>query len=289
MDKKLYQEAIDYELLTKEIYQKILQSEDVTNVDVKHDTQIKGRSGVDHQVDISWQFKQAGLQHTVLIECKNYASTITLEKIRNFFAVLHDIGNCRGIMVTKTGYQEGALQFANFYGIDLKLLREPTEEDWKGKIKDIHITLTTRSVVSTNENPIQMSIKLKGINVAQQERLSEAKHQINDQIAETASLRFVDKKGIPITEEMRWWLPKHLNTLDKPTGGPYEERIYLEDHYLPINLGFGIEFACVESVTVKFYVKLIDKRESCNYGEQIVKAILKDFLSKEVEYVKINN
>ncbi|MCK6469036.1 MAG: hypothetical protein L6Q53_12685 [Candidatus Brocadia sinica] len=60
MDKKLYQEAIDYELLTKEIYQNILQSEDVTNVDVKHDTQIKGRSGIDHQVDVSWQFKQCG-------------------------------------------------------------------------------------------------------------------------------------------------------------------------------------------------------------------------------------
>lgn len=289
MDKKLYQEAIAYELLTKEIYQEIIQSEGITNVDVKHNTQVKGRSGVDHQVDVSWQFKQAGLQHTVLIECKNYGSAITLENIRNFFGVLHDIGNCRGVMVTRTGYQEGVQQFAKFYGIDLKLLRKPTEEDWKGKIKDIHVTLIARGVVSTDEKPIRIFVHLKGINVAQQERLTAEKHQINDQITETAYLRFVDKNGIPTTEEMCWWLPKQLNMVDKPTGGPYEERICLADHYLPINLGSNIELVPVESITVKFYVENIDMREVWIHGEQIVKAILKDFSSKEVEYVKRSN
>jgi len=103
MDAAIYAEAIEYELLTRQIYESILQSEGSKSIDVKHNVSIAGRSGVEHQVDVYWEFKQAGLTHRVLIECKNYASNLTLEKARNFFAVVHDIGNCRGIMVTKTG------------------------------------------------------------------------------------------------------------------------------------------------------------------------------------------
>jgi len=135
MNKYLYQAAIDYELLTKTIYEEMLKAEGVSSDDVKHNTLIKGRSGVKHQVDVSWQFTQASVAHTVLVECKNYESVITMEKVRNFFAVLHDIGNCRGLMVTKTGYQSGIVEFAKFYGIGLKLLRKPTEDDWKGKVR----------------------------------------------------------------------------------------------------------------------------------------------------------
>lgn len=93
MDTNLYEEAIQYEQLTQSIYQAILQNESSNNIQVEHNVDVIGRSGVAHQIDVLWSFRQAGIEHTVLIECKNYASNLTLEKVRNFFGVIHDIEN----------------------------------------------------------------------------------------------------------------------------------------------------------------------------------------------------
>ena len=73
------------------------------NIQVEHNVDVTGRSGVAHQIDVFWRYKHAGVEHTVLIECKNYASNLTLEKVRNLFGVIHDIGNAQGLIVTKTG------------------------------------------------------------------------------------------------------------------------------------------------------------------------------------------
>ncbi|NLD49970.1 MAG: restriction endonuclease, partial [Clostridiaceae bacterium] len=103
MDIDLYNEAIEYEQLTRAIYQAILMNEGSENIIVEHNVPIRGRSGVEHQIDVLWHFKQAGIEHDVLIECKNYSTNLTLEKVRNFFGVIHDIGNVHGVIVTKTG------------------------------------------------------------------------------------------------------------------------------------------------------------------------------------------
>ena len=63
----------DYELLTQAVYQTILTKEGYQNIEVQHDVDLKGRSGTTHQVDVYWRFKQAGVEHTVLVECKNYS------------------------------------------------------------------------------------------------------------------------------------------------------------------------------------------------------------------------
>lgn len=288
MNKDMYQAAIEYELLTKAMYEDMLHAEGVSTVDVKHDTLVKGRSGVAHQVDVSWQFSQAAVTHTVLVECKNYASAITLDKVRNFFAVLHDIGNCRGLMVTKTGYQAGVVDFAKHYGIGLKLLRKPTEEDWKDKIKTIHVQIIPRGIVSTAEKPLQVFIHLAGKTLDQQKRLEAAQPSLMGQLSDTASIRLLDATGIPCTEEFRWWLPKLINTLKKEVGGPYEESLPIGEHYLPLDLGSGQELVKVKSVKVKYFVEEYDTREIIIDGTQIVDAILKDFPTNTVEHVKRN-
>ncbi|MGM3305305.1 restriction endonuclease [Anabaena sp. WFMT] len=163
MDSELYKQSIQYEKLTQIVYQQILKKEGVNTVEVEHNINLIGRSGVEHQIDILWRFKQAGIEHKVLIECKNYASAISLEKVRNFFAVMHDIGNCVGLMVTKSGYQSGTVQFAKFYGIELKLLNKPNDNDWKGRIKDIETIPTMKFIVNTPEQPIKLELYIEPI------------------------------------------------------------------------------------------------------------------------------
>lgn len=285
VDTDLYAKAIEYEKLTQAIYQSILNKEGVKNVQVQHNEIVKGKSRVGHQIDVLWRFKQAGVKHSVLVECKNYSSAITLEKVRNFFAVLHDIGNVRGIMVTRIGYQEGVKHFASFYGIDLKLLREPTEDDWKGKIKDVKINLIIKSAVSTETKPITVEMVIRPSSKEQEARLKQAQNVGGLKIAAGPELQFLDKAGVPTTEEMCWWLPKQLKVLEKSPGGPYEQVIELQGKYANLPVNGKNELIEVIRLKVKYYVEEM-RSEIAIHGNDIVQAILKDLSSGKIEHVQ---
>ncbi len=285
MDADLYARAIEYEKLTQVIYQSILDKEGVKNIQVQHNEIVEGKSGVGHQIDVLWRFEQAGVKHSILVECKNYSSAITLEKIRNFFAVLHDIGNVRGIMVTRIGYQESVKRFASFYGIDLKLLREPTEDDWKGKIKDVKLNLIIKSAVSAVTKPITVEMFIRPSSKEQEARLKQAQNVGGLSIVAGPELQFLDKAGVSATEEMCWWLPKQLKVLEKGPGGPYEQVIELQGKYANCPVNGKNELIEVISLKVKYYVEEM-RSEIAIHGDDIVRAILKDFPSGNVEHVQ---
>ncbi|MFP9113919.1 restriction endonuclease [Flavobacterium sp. RHBU_3] len=135
----------DYERLTQEIYQGLLNDEGLT-VEVKRNVKIKGKSTT-HQIDIYWEYKFAGIMHKVAIECKNYNKRISKGIISSFYGTLSDIGNINGIIVTKIGFQSGAKKFADYYGINLIELREPKPEDWAGRLR---VLTTNARAISTN-------------------------------------------------------------------------------------------------------------------------------------------
>lgn len=287
MDQDLYAAAIDYEHLTQQIYQDILKLDGHEKIEVRHDERMLGRSGVEHQVDVHWKFKQAGIDHTVLIECKNYASAVTLEKVRSFYALLLDIGNCRGLMVTKTGFQSGVEKFAAFYGIDLKLLRKPTAADWEGRVKDITVKITAKSVVSSEEHPIVAVTAVAPVDVNQARQIHDFLQAGGRARAAGPETVFADKDGNPITEEMRWWLPKKLHVVDKQDGGPYEEVIELTDHYVDPGIpGLDNPIVKVKNLKVSYWVESKDMSDITVHGGEVVKAVLIDNKSKAHEYVK---
>lgn len=286
MDAELYKAAIDYELLTRSIYQTILNKDALNTIDVKHDISIRGRSGVEHQIDVYWEFKQAGITHKVLIECKNYSSALTLEKARNFFAVTHDIGNCSGIIITKVGFQSGAAAFCKHYGLSLKLLRAPTEEDWKGRIKTIHVNVRPRVPVSTEEKPIICELYLRPKDDAQEERLHQAASTNPQLVKASPDLQFLSSTGEPISEELRWFLPKHLDLLSLQDGGPYTQKIPLQGHYLLIDLGDGAEYVQAIGLNVIFHVESLDPEQFVYDATETISAILKDFESGDFEHVQ---
>lgn len=286
MDMDIYRESIQYEQLTQSIYQAILNNDYGENIQVEHNVEVKGRSGVAHQIDVLWRFKLGNVKHTVLIECKNYASNLTLEKVRNFFGVLHDIGNAQGIIVTKTGFQSGAAEYANYYGIDLKLLRKPTSQDWEGRMKDLHINIIAKTVASSEDKPLMVQLKLKPKDENQRIYLNELIKGGNLAIESGPKLCLLDRNGNVCSEEMRWWLPKQIKVLEKEEGGPYNQYIKLDDKYVMVNEGKNDQqLIQVEGFDVSYYVESYS-HEIISHGEEIVDAILKDFNTNEVEYVK---
>lgn len=134
-------ENTEYEKLAQSIYQSILKAERFENINVDHDINVKGKSGCEHQIDVYWEFTVGGVTQRVAIECKNYISHISVGRVRDFFGVLHDIGNINGILVTKKGYQSGAKKYADYYGINLKEIRFPEKDDWSGRLKTIQVNI----------------------------------------------------------------------------------------------------------------------------------------------------
>ena len=119
----------EYEKFAQEVYRELAKTDVVKTIDVKHNILLTGRSGQKHQIDVYWEYEKSGIKTCVAIECKNYNSTVPIGKVRDFFGVLYDLDNVAGIMVTKIGFQKGAKEYANHYGIGLKELRIPNVED----------------------------------------------------------------------------------------------------------------------------------------------------------------
>lgn len=117
----------EYELFTQEVCQLLSMYSGLQSSSVKHDVKLKGKSGQEHQVDVYWEYEKDGKVHRVAIECKNYNQKISIGKVRDFFGVLYDIGNIKGVMACKKGYQDGAKKFADYYGISLKEIRAPKD------------------------------------------------------------------------------------------------------------------------------------------------------------------
>jgi restriction endonuclease len=145
----------EYEKFTQEVYQTFIDNEDIKPLRVEHNIKLEGRSGCKHQIDVYYEFEIADILHRVAIECKNFnTSNVSIGRIRDFYGVLTDLGNVQGTFVCKNGYQSGAIKYANYYGINLKELRPPADNDWEGRIKDIEINLNFIGLDIKNRNTL---------------------------------------------------------------------------------------------------------------------------------------
>ena len=118
---------IEYEKFTREVCERLALFKGLPSKSVQHNVKLKGKSGYEHQIDVYWEYDKDGIVHRVAIECKNYSYGVSIGKVRDFYGVISDLENVKGIMVTTVGYQKGAKQFADFYGISLKELRAPKD------------------------------------------------------------------------------------------------------------------------------------------------------------------
>jgi hypothetical protein len=144
----------DFEVFTKILYEEILNQQDLKNLKVEHNIKLKGLSQQEHQIDVYWEFEIAGTVHKVAVECKDYKNQVSIGKIRDFSAILDDIGGIKGIFVTKKGYQSGAIKFAQAKKIDLKIIKDEniTQNDFKGSGLVTSIRFRSTALMIDNVN-----------------------------------------------------------------------------------------------------------------------------------------
>lgn len=109
---KVYEDLVTY------VYQQ-LSNLSGKRIEVKQNIKIKGKSGVYHQIDVFYEFELNNIKHMVIIECKDYRGKVEKGKVQSFKSVIEDLGNCIGIMVSRNGFQSGAIEYARHYDIEL--------------------------------------------------------------------------------------------------------------------------------------------------------------------------
>ncbi len=139
-----------YELFVQSLYQAILQSELLTgqkNIEVETNKLLVDKNGTERQFDIYWEYSLGGFLYKTVIECKDYASKISIDKIDSLLGKLQDFPELRGVFATKVGYQSGAETKANKNNIELLIVRQQNDSDWEDEdgtplIREINIGMT---------------------------------------------------------------------------------------------------------------------------------------------------
>lgn len=152
----------DYEEFVASLQQVLIDSEDFLkqkNITIERNKKITDNCGIDREFDLYWECEFGGILYKTIIECKDYASSVTIDKIDALIGKIRDIPDIKPVFATKTGYQSGAETKAKHHKIDLLIIREQNDDDWRDSegnplLKKIEINMHILSpAIITNFQP----------------------------------------------------------------------------------------------------------------------------------------
>lgn len=258
----------EYEQFVKSVYETLLKAEGIQTISVQHNVNLKGKSGCEHQIDVFWEFRLASQTYKTAIECKAFSKNVSIGRIRDFYGVLIDIPNLKGIFATLIGYQSGAKTYAEHYGIALAEVRTPNAQDWAGRVKDIAINF---HIVESNID----------------EFTPEFSTSFQQTLTEPASLALgfnthdpliFDPSGNAVASY------EHLRTSLPIAGAPFSGREHTFNFPGHIMRTANSEFP-IEGVKVKYSVRVTIEAIRIA-GENVAKAIIKDVQTGEYTFVR---
>jgi|SRR5271166_567253 len=144
--------AAEYEELTKKLVGLLASHFGAITTRLERNVTIDGRSGP-NQIDVIWEGPIGDEVQRFVFECRHYKSPIKRAALHAFRSIVDDIGAempTTGLMVTRTGYQSGAIQVADTYDIIVIELHEPTQQDTTGRLLQINFSMTMRFPVVTD-------------------------------------------------------------------------------------------------------------------------------------------
>ena len=108
----------EFEEYCKEILLGYAEEEKLSNFSIIHDTKLTAHDGI-YQIDIFASFTAMSVEFKVLCECKQYKSRVNREKIVVLADKVKSLGAHKGILLSTSDFQSGAIQYAKKHGIAL--------------------------------------------------------------------------------------------------------------------------------------------------------------------------
>ncbi|WKL47929.1 restriction endonuclease [Flavobacterium pectinovorum] len=105
---------------------------DSEHTEIFRNYKINSKTGDKREIDVLVKTIISGYNIWIAIECKDYESKITVEKIDAFNSKCNVITEInRKIFISKNGFQKGAINHAKEYGIELMTAEQLTEDNLK--------------------------------------------------------------------------------------------------------------------------------------------------------------
>lgn len=92
------------------------EEEKLMDFEITHNKIIRTSDGK-YQIDIYAEFTALGSQFKVLCECKRYKYRVNREKVEILHSKLESIGAQKGLLISTSDFQSGAIEYAQAHGI----------------------------------------------------------------------------------------------------------------------------------------------------------------------------
>lgn len=92
--------------------------EGIEDFSIEHNVKMPAHDGI-YQIDGLIKYKFLGMDFKVLVECKRYKNSVKREHVQALKGKLDSIGAQKGIFISTSSFQSGALEYAREHGIAL--------------------------------------------------------------------------------------------------------------------------------------------------------------------------
>lgn len=140
----------EYEAITQYIYGALGAQYGIKVKGYGPTCKIKGKSGVEHQIDVLTEQFDGEQQLLTAIECKCWKKKVNKDVVMKLSEIMQDAGIAIGIIVCKMGFSKDTRSYAEHKGIKLVELREADENDvdFKRMIEIGNLDLNIQIMVS---------------------------------------------------------------------------------------------------------------------------------------------
>ncbi|MBK7223502.1 MAG: restriction endonuclease [Saprospiraceae bacterium] len=156
----------EYEEITKYVYETLGNAAGTKIVGHGRTCKVEGKSGVSHQIDILTSHSDGVHNYRTAIECKYWDKKINKEIVMKIAEIIEDSGINKGVVVSKMGFTEDAISFAEYKNVGLVELREMEKRDWQDQLTkpSFQVALVSITTAITLRRPEISSIIIHRIN-----------------------------------------------------------------------------------------------------------------------------
>lgn len=108
----------EFEQYCTEILKHYAVAENLKDFTIQHNVVVPADDGT-YQLDIFATFTALGVQFKVIAECKRYKNPVNREKVVILADKVKSLGAHKGILISTSGFQSGAHEYAKKHGIAL--------------------------------------------------------------------------------------------------------------------------------------------------------------------------
>ncbi len=109
---------LEFEKFCCDVLAGYAEEENIRDFKITHSKIIKASDGK-YQIDVYAEFTVMGAQFKVLCECKRYKYRVSREKVAVLHRKLESVGAHKGILISTSDFQSGAIEYGKAHGIAL--------------------------------------------------------------------------------------------------------------------------------------------------------------------------